>query len=146
MENQESLNSTITISETSIKYLLATAKWGRFLAVVGFISLGLNFISLGLNFLSGIYLTLMFNDSLNNMPFGFRYLGLLYIIIVIIFIFPTIYLYKFSEKMISSLMNSDQIKFESSVKSQYFLFKFIGIYTIIILVLYILLFVGRMFI
>ncbi len=138
MENQENANSTVHVSEASVKYLFETAKWAKFLAIVGF-------ISLALLILIGLITSLLLGNIMEEMApeiASFGFIGLFYIILAAIFVFPTWYLYQFSIKMIRALSGAGQVEFENALLNQKSLFKFMGIYTIVMLALYVLLFVG----
>lgn len=138
MENIEIQNdlsnekTELFIDEKSKRYLTEIRKWTKFLAILGFIFIGL-IVLLGL--------ILTFSGSM----FG-SYMGgieriailIIYLLIGVLYFFPIYYLLKFAVNMKSGLEQNKQhdisVAFEF-LKSHY---KFIGILTIVVLGLYVL--------
>jgi len=127
------------ISEASRQHFRETAKWAKFLSIVGFIGLGLMVLG-GLMFLSmGNEIRYGMMRSGNDLPVGA--MAFAYVLAAVIYFFPIFYLFKFSVKMQGAVESSDPIGFEEAtgfLKSHY---KYIGIMMIIVLSLYALLFV-----
>ena len=138
METQENFNSEIILNDNSKKYLIESAKWGKFLAIMGFISIGILFlIGLLSSFLMGSLLNQMDTEFTN-----FKFIGIVYVVISIVYLFPTLYLYRFSVKMKKAILLNDESQFEYALLNQKSLFKFVGIFTIIMIALYLLMIVG----
>lgn len=134
MQNAITELEQLTLTSSAKGFLRETAKWCKFLSILGFIGLGL--MLLGSFFIGGVYNTM---PQAQAMPFD---LGLMmtifYIVFGLIYIFPIYYLYQFSVKMKSALVSKDDevlAKAFEMLKSHY---KFIGVFTIIILSLYLL--------
>ena len=119
-------------------YILSTAKWGRFLSIMGFIFIGLMVI--------GAFSIGAIMSSLGGLggpmagglgAFGGAMLTFVYLVLAALMFFPTYYLFKFSTKAISALTNGSGSLTEAlgNLKS---VFKFYGIFTIIILSFYVL--------
>ncbi len=115
MENFES-NSFIK------EQLKKAASWARFLSICGFILVG--FMLLG---------TLSMIDS--GSPLSMRATLLL----IILYFIPIRYLYLFSANIKLGLENNKELHFEKSFKNLASHYKFIGILTIIYLILFIML-------
>lgn len=139
MENQE-IQKTLSkddpklfMDEKSQKFLDETRKWTMFLAIIGFIFIGL-IVLMGLIFgLVGSF----FGSYLG----GFERIAILlvYILIGVLYFFPIYYLMKFSINMKNAIQQGKQQELTSAfefLKSHY---KFIGILTIVALSLYVLL-------
>ena len=127
VENGENL----IIDWRSKEFLKETAKWTKFLAILGFVGIGLMVL---------ISLFIVFANSMlpeNIMPFGSRMMIVFfYMIFAIIYCFPVYYLYKFSTNMKVALMNNDSKTIQDAfefLKSHY---RFIGIMMVIVFSLY----------
>jgi Family of unknown function (DUF5362) len=121
-------------------------KWSKFLAVLGFIGLGL-MIAGGLyaivaagsyssysyysrNSFGGIYGTMMF---------------FIYIIIAALYFYPTFALLKYSTCMKTAVTTNNKAKFNEAITYLKNMFKYIGIVMIIILSVYALIFIFAIF-
>ncbi len=117
--------------------LRETAKWARFLAIVGFVNIGLVVIAAiwMLSMTSSLPTDEVFPQA---DAFGgiFHYIAYFYLIICIILFFPTLYLYRFGTITLKSLDNDAQFDFETGITNLKSFFKFIGIMTAIFLGLY----------
>jgi hypothetical protein len=140
MEEQKNISSLETPAEIpqltskSVIYLLKAAKWGKFLAILGFIVSGLLIaggiiMSFVLNMVSEEMVPL-------NIPFSPKILSLIYIIIAGIFLIPVIFLNSFSNNAIKAVNLSSTEKMTTSLKSLKNLFVFVGISTVVLLALY----------
>jgi magnesium-transporting ATPase (P-type) len=140
MEEQKNISSLETPAEIpqltskSVIYLLKAAKWGKFLAILGFIVSGLLIAG-------GIIMSFVLNMVSEemfplNMPFSPKILSLIYIIIAGIFLIPVIFLNSFSNNAIKAVNLSSTEKMTVSLKSLKNLFVFVGISTVVLLALY----------
>jgi len=139
-QNQNQSLFGLTLDVQSKSFLAESARWGKFLAIVGLVVCILVVIV-------GIFLATQaseINNAFNQ--YGdrteFRNLGPLmaavYIFIALIYFFPCLYLLRFSNYMKAALAAEDQERLMHSFKNLKSMFKFVGILTIIILSLYIL--------
>lgn len=130
----------LEVSEDIKGFLKETASWSYFLSILGFIGLG--FMVVG-----GVIVSFAgsFNQFSGNTAYGLGYslgIGLVYIVFALVYFFPILYLFKFSKniKKALSLNNNSDFKMAfSSLKSHY---KYLGIFTIVIISLYILIIIG----
>lgn len=118
-------------SELAKSYLMNCAKWGKFLAIVGFVGVG--FMVLGALFMIGI----------GSAPFGAGNIaggigGVLYLIMAAVYFFPCLYLFQFSTNMKEGIEANDQAQTETGLKNLEQMFKFVGILTIVFLSIYVL--------
>jgi len=125
-----STEESLMLSPVGVSYLLETAKWTKFLSILGFIGMG--FMVIGGLFASVAMSRFGGSQSL--------LIGVMYIVMAAIYFFPILYLYKFSNDLKEALNrnNSSQLELAlGNLKSHY---KFIGILTIVLLGIYLLVF------
>jgi hypothetical protein len=135
MQNAITELEQITLTSGAKNFLRETAKWGKFLSILGFIALGL--MLLGSFFISSFYNTLPQADI---MPFDLGIVvTLIYTVVALICIFPIYYLYQFSAKMKEALISKDDAVLVTAFEMLKSHYKFIGVATIITLSIYILL-------
>jgi hypothetical protein len=121
----------LQIDHETTSYLSETAKWARFLSIVGFVMFGLLIV---FALIVGTFATL--NPLGGTMGTGgFMQIVLLLAMIALYFI-PCLYLFKFAKKMQLALRNNDQINLNDSLKNLKSNFKYVGILTIVMLSLY----------
>jgi hypothetical protein len=135
MEQHDLLSNDLLINNISQENLNSAAKWGKFLAIVGFVFCGLMLIG-GL-----VMQTLM--PSLGVYGYGspfLKYIGTVYLILGIILFFPCLYLLKFSNKMLEAIRTSNQESLDNAFVNLKSMFKFYGVVTIVILGFYALIF------
>jgi phosphoglycerol transferase MdoB-like AlkP superfamily enzyme len=130
-------NSLFSNSEM-IEYLRETAKWGKFLAIVGYIGMGFMVLG-GLFFMLG-----MSQLNIPNMESSMMGIGVVYLCLGALYYFPVTYLYNFSVKMTQGINSEDTNTFVDGFQNLKSLFKFMGIFTIVILSLYGLILLGVM--
>jgi hypothetical protein len=125
----------LQIDQPSINYLSETARWSRFLAIIGFISCGLMVI-VGLFF--GSLITRMMpgmGDTGMTAAAGV-FFSFFIIFTSLIMFFPSFYLFNFSSKMRKAFNNNDQLTLTESLKNLKSFFKFWGILLIVYLSFY----------
>jgi len=140
---EDTKNSSLTtdpaklpeLTSESVAYLLRTAKWSKFLAILGFIMTGLLIIA-------GLMMSFVLNSVENemvplNMPFSPKILSFFYVTVAVISMIPVIFLNSFSNNAVKAVRFSDTEKMTTSLKNLKNLFVFLGISTIVMLVLYI---------
>ncbi len=152
MESNQPLDSNfkegLHLSGQSLGYLKETAKWGKFLAIVGFVMLGLVmliFLLLAI-FVGSTGLAAL--DGPESAVFGAMGAAtiMFYVFLFIIFYFiPSLFLYRFATNMQIALRNEDSDTLQTSLSNMKSLFKFFGILTAIFLGLYALIFVFSIF-
>lgn len=118
-------------NQEMIDYLNEAAKWGKFLAIVGY-------CVLGLMILGGIFMMVGMSQLNNISGFGSSaiLLGLVYLVIAVIYFFPVTYLYNFSVKILQGINSEDVYSVTTGIQNLKSMFKFMGIFTIVILSIY----------
>jgi hypothetical protein len=127
---------SMSIDPVTKEHLSETARWAHFLSTVGFIGLLLMMIV-------GIYTSIVlsqYEDMYGNGRRGLRNtLGLgtaiSYFIIFLIYIFPIVFMYRFASNMKRALSANDQEALNTSFQSLKVCFRYLGIVTIIGVVL-----------
>ncbi|KAA5534899.1 hypothetical protein F0919_09875 [Taibaiella lutea] len=125
------------LDERSKAYLLETTRWTKFLAIIGFIFIGLMLVVALAMFTMGSYVS---SFAGLGSYFGVG-MGLLYIVIGVLYLFPILSLLKFSTNMKAGIQTSNIELITEGFRHQKNLFKFMGIMTIIVIALYLILIV-----
>lgn len=149
MENQEILDSglssrsELSLNSAAIDYLRQTAKWGKFLSIAGLVFSGL-IIIIGLAF--GTFLSTIMAMSPNAglaqeaglgtskmMTAG---IGIFYAVMGLIMAYPPLRLLQFSKQAKIAVDTNDGNAIENALKRLRSVFRFYGIFTIIMLSFY----------
>lgn len=131
-ENTPHIESLFTVNGEIKNYLLETSKWGKFLAIVGYVGMGF-LVLLGL----GVIVGFSIQGSLANVGFPAGLIGIVYILLAVIYYFPVNYLYRFSVQMKQGLSLNNELSATSGFENLKSLFKFMGIFTIVVLSIYV---------
>lgn len=134
MENTQSAEKQIVITEEIKEYLLVSAKWSKFIAIIGFIGLGI-MILFGFLMMIGLPLFHRPNTSFPVTVPAVLY-GLLYIILGVVSFLPVLYLYRFAVSMKEGVLRNDEYEMTNGFLNLKKMTKFTGIMTIVILGLY----------
>lgn len=137
MEQHDLLSNDLYISSLAQEHLTASAKWARFLAIVGFIGCVLMFFG-------GIYMQVYLSGLSAYAGETVRYVGITYVILSIILFFPCLYLNKFSARIQEAIRSSSQENADAAFSSLKSVFKFYGIFAMIMLIFLALAFLGGM--
>ena len=112
-------------------YLLETARWGKFLAIVGYVGVVFLFV-FAIVMMAGF--SALGSISETDVPMG--WFGIIYLIMALIYFFPVNYLFRFSDKMKFGLEANDRQAITTGFMNLKSLYKFMGIFTIVILSMY----------
>jgi hypothetical protein len=126
-------NRKIEIEPDTLKHLNATRKWAMFLAIIGFIFMGL-MIVIGL--IAGTFLT-AFNSGEKGLGIPESLLFVPVLLLAVIYFFPVLFLFRFSKHTSHAILTLDKLEFHKAIKNLKYYFAYIGILIIIILSLYI---------
>ncbi|QKG81055.1 DUF5362 family protein [Tenuifilum thalassicum] len=133
IENAQNQTNEMRINNEVKNYLIETAKWGKFLAIVGYVFLGI-IVLVGLLFIVGV----SWLNSFSANPA--RFAGVIYFIIALVYYFPINFLHKFSNSIRNGLESDSETMVTFGFQNLKSLFKFMGIITIIVLAIYVLFF------
>jgi Family of unknown function (DUF5362) len=131
MESSQSSIFDLQIDEQSRLHLLETAKWGKLLAIVGIISgglialVGLMFMVAGPIF-SGMESMRAFSGAI----------GIVYLVIGVVWLFPSFKLLRFSSNMPAGINKSDQLLVTEAFANLKSCFKVWGIMTLVLIIFY----------
>jgi hypothetical protein len=120
-------------SSESAAYLIKAAKWGKFLAILGFIVTALLVLfGILLSFIIGM----LPEESVPSLPLPAGVMSFMYILIAAIYIVPVIFLNSFCNSAIKAVNLGSTDRLTDSIRNLKNLFVFVGISTIVLLVLY----------
>jgi hypothetical protein len=125
--------NTLFSSNEIASYLLETARWGKFLAIMGYIGIGL--ILLIAIFVMAIGSASQLFPGM-ALGMGMGAFGMIYIVIAALYFFPVYYLHQFSIKIKQGLTSQDPQNITTGFQNLKSLFKFMGIFVIVILSIY----------
>lgn len=131
---------SLSIEPITKAHLSETARWARFLAIVGFIFLALMVVA-------GIWLSTTIASDFSHLEneYGrssgmFAAMGagvmVFYIIGAVIMFFPLLFLLRFANKLKTALAANDQQVMNTSFQNLKAYFRYLGIITIIVLAFY----------
>src|SRR5674476_1519967 len=123
----------IEIEEGTFKYLNSSRKWAMFLAIIGFIFVGL-IIIIGL--IAGTFLT-AFNSGEKGLGIPESLMFIPILLLAVIYFFPVLFLFRFSKHTSHAVQTLDKMEFHKAIKNLKSFFVYIGVLIIIILSLYI---------
>ena len=126
-------NRKIEIEQPTLRHLNTARKWAMFLAIIGFIFLGI-IIVVGL--IAGTFLkTFSLGDNSFGMSDSLIIISL--ILLALIYFFPVLFLFRFSKYISRAIQNLDKLQFHNAIKNLKLFFAYIGILIIIVLSIYI---------
>ena len=114
------------LSELGKKYLLEASKWATFIAIVGFIAIGLLVI---MSFSIGTILANLPEGSLGGL--SPKFFSFFYLIAAGIYFIPVFFLFQFGQKTKQALMQDDHNLLTFGLKKLRSHYKFIGILFIV---------------
>lgn len=138
----------LDLNDLAIGALRESAKWCMFLAIIGFIFIGLMVVA-------GAFMAVAMS-AIPNDPYGGGmgmaemgifsaikgYLGLSYIVLAVIYFFPVYYLFNYATKTRRAIDSGDSDLLSTALVNLKSHHKFLGIFTIIMIVVYILAIIG----
>jgi hypothetical protein len=134
MEEYNQEQNVLRVDSSSRSYMLETARWAKFLAIMGFVAMGI--IMLGAIALMFTKMP-MTEDSTTAFTAGYKTgMLLFYIILILIFFYPMYALLKFANLVKTSVATQNQQEFDEAFRFLKNTFKFWGIYTIVLLFIY----------
>ncbi|KAF2342818.1 hypothetical protein [Flavobacterium tistrianum] len=120
--------------ESAKGFLKETAKWANVLSIIGFVGIGFMALAAISGLLSSNITTLNLGP-LNGIT-G-KVIALVYIILIVVYFFPVYYLNKFAVNVKKAFRENDSHTLTESLKYLKSHFKYIAVFTISFIVLYI---------
>lgn len=133
MNHLSDFENTLYVDSTGQQYLKETAKWARFLAIVGFVMTGM--IVLAAIFAGSIMSTL----SATSPSFGFfpsAGITFTYLIVAGLYFFPCLFLFQSSQKLTQALQDGNSEELTLALEKMKNFFRFVGIMTLVVIALY----------
>ena len=124
-------SAAMTVTEGMKRDLLSAAKWTKFLCIVGCVGVVIIVLLAIFMMFSGTMVSKIFAGT----PLGAA-VGFLYLIIAAIYIYPLMKGFQFANATKAACLSNDEQQLARGIAGLNDLLKFIGILTIIILVLY----------
>jgi hypothetical protein len=131
LETNTVQEKSVVGNETIENYIKETARWGKFLAIVGYVVLGI-LLLLAFAMMFGLSAFSKFGGQ-KFLPIG---MGLIYILLAGLYYIPVTYLYRFSVKAAQAVENNNEEEYLAAFQNLKSLFKFLGIFTIVIFSIY----------
>jgi hypothetical protein len=125
-------NTKIEIEQNTLKHLNSARKWAMFLAIMGFIFLGLMLV---IGLLAGTFLK-TFSSGENNFGIKDSLMFIPIILIAVLYFFPVLFLFRFSKYISRANRTLDKLYLHKAIKNLKYYFAYIGILIIIILSIY----------
>jgi uncharacterized membrane protein len=141
MDQNETTMFKLEVEEQSTRFLSETAKWGKFLSIIGFILVGL--IVIAAIFAGALLASLPgFGEGSSSALAGGMsiMITVVYLIVAVLYFFPCLYMFRFSTKMKEALLENNQQLLIESFQNLKSCFKFMGIMTIVFISIYVLAF------
>src|SRR5690606_20325551 len=110
--------------------LFETAKWGNILAIIGY-------VAMGIMALASLVMIVAFSFIDMETAFPMWILGIVYLVFAGIYYIPVTYLYRFSNQMKLAVHRNDEKLYTTGFENLKSLFKFFGIFTLVLLGLYV---------
>lgn len=142
-ESQPQALFSLSIDPVTKAHLSETARWARFLAIVGMVFVVLLVAG-------GVFYSIWFSSMARSMQdnYGFQYpasysgglvivSALVFLITAVIAFFPMLYMFRFASQMKTAIYGNDQESLNASFQNLKRYFRYVGIITIIGLALWV---------
>jgi hypothetical protein len=139
MENEKQTeNFENQLTTAAVGFLQESAKWSKFMAIIGFIGIGLMVL---VSLFMAIGFSAMSASTMPELPFPMSVFSILYVLFAAIYFFPVYYLYQYATKTSAALHSKNKQLLADGLENLKSHHKFLGIFTLIIVSLYGFLFV-----
>lgn len=132
---------TLNVDEQVRDYLTGSAKWAKFLAIVGFVISALIVVAA---FFMGTFMSAMSRENAFMRMGGGIGITIMYLIFALLYFIPCLYLFRFATRTERALRQNLQESFLESLGILRRFFKFVGILTLIYLIIVALAFIATM--
>ncbi len=133
----------LNISTEIRDFLHEAARWAYVLSILGFIMVGF-FIVVAI--FAGTFISIVMSESQNDISgFPSAILTVIYLVIAGINVFPVLYLYRFAQNTKHALRSDNQTALVYAFENLRSHYRFIGIFAIIIIGFYTLIFIFSIF-
>ena len=133
MKGEVTQLTELNLNAHSRFFLKEIAGWTYFLSIIGFIFVGL-FVLIAV-FANSIYNNMAQFSKESPFDVGL-FMTAVYVIVALIYFFPILFLFKFSKRLKSALKSKEDEELASALEMLKSHYKFVGVFTIIVLSLY----------
>lgn len=139
MENEKQTeNFENQLTTAAVGFLQESAKWSKFMAIIGFIGIGLMVL---VSLFMAIGFSAMGASTMPELPFSMSAFSIIYVLFAAIYFFPVYYLYQYATKTSAALHSKNKKLLADGLENLKSHHKFLGIFTLILVSLYGLIFV-----
>ncbi len=131
-------NSNLLLTQNALEFIKVTAKWAHFLGILGYI--GVAMLLIGAFSISSM--PSQFNQQFSQFNFPMGILTVVYVALALFYFFPVYYLHQFGKKTKQAILKNDDFLLENGFKNLKSHYKFIGVFSLVIISLYVLMFIG----
>ena len=134
MENEKQTeNFENQLTTAAVEFLQESAKWSKFMAIIGFIGIGLMVL---VSLFMAIGFGAMGASIMPELPFSMSVFSIIYVLFAAIYFFPVYYLYQYATKTSAALHSKNKQLLADGLENLKSHHKFLGIFTLIIISLY----------
>ncbi len=134
MENEkQNENFENQLTSAAVGFLQESAKWSKFMAIVGFVGIGLMVL---VSLFMAIGFSSMGTANMPELPFSMSVFSIIYVLFAAIYFFPVYYLYQYATKTSAALNSKNKQLLTDGLENLKSHHKFLGIFTLILVSLY----------
>jgi hypothetical protein len=134
MENEKQTeNYENQLTTAAVGFLQESAKWSKFMAIIGFIGIGLMVL---VSLFMAIGFSAMDASTMPELPFPMSVFSIIYVLFAAIYFFPVYYLYQYATKTSAALYSKNKQLLADGLENLKSHHKFLGIFTLILVCLY----------
>lgn len=134
MENEkQTQNFENQLTTAAVGFLQESAKWSKFMAIIGFIGIGLMVL---VSLFMAIGFSAMGASTMPELPFSMSVFSIIYVFFAAIYFFPVYYLYQYATKTSAALHSKNKQLLADGLENLKSHHKFLGIFTLILVSLY----------
>jgi hypothetical protein len=134
MENEKQTeNFENQLTTAAVGFLQESAKWSKFMAIIGFIGIGLMVL---VSLFMAIGFSSMGASTMPELPFSMSAFSIIYVLFAAIYFFPVYYLYQYATKTSAALHSKNKQLLADGLENLKSHHKFLGIFTLILVSLY----------
>lgn len=133
MENSSTFENLegMRVEGQTAEFFKKSGKWGKFIAIISFISVGLILIAAIGMFTVGSYVS-----SAGNLPFSPTLLGLFYLLFGFLTLLYSLYLFRYSNSIIHAADSNSNESLQYAAENIFKFFRLLGILIIVTIALY----------
>ena len=134
MENEKQTeNFENQLTTAAVGFLQESAKWSKFMAIIGFVGIGLMVL---VSLFMAIGFSAMGASTMPELPFPMSVFSIIYVLFAAIYFFPVYYLYQYATKTSAALHSKNKQLLADGLENLKSHHKFLGIFTLILVSLY----------